>query len=382
MKIAGATGAALLLSATTAGAVGLDRSNQDITAIFETGNYVELSYGMVMPSISGSDLAAFGGSSYDSVGDDFGQIGGSIKYQINPRMSVALIFDQPYGVDILYPGSPTTSMLGGTEARLESAAITAIGRYAFNDNFSIHAGVRGEQLNGDITLSGLGYGGLNGYNVQLQDSTGYGYVVGAAYERPDIALRLAVTYQSAITHEFDSVETLGGVPLSALPPTTTGGLDGVGVTTVETPQAVNIDFQTGIMADTLLFGQIRYAQYSNTIVSPEFFSLATGGGSLTDIDDGTSYNLGVGHRFTDAFAASFAVGYEAAGDPLVSPLSPTNGNTSVSLGGQYSVNDVVLSAGLRYTVLGSAQPETSDTARADFTDNDVLSAGFSIGFRF
>lgn len=381
MKIAGVTGTILLLTTTTAGAVGLDRSNQDITAIFETGNYVELSYGMIMPSLSGADLAGFGGAAYDSVGDDFSQMGGSIKYQVNPRMSVALIFDQPFGVDVLYPGSPATTALGGTEARLDSAAITAIGRFALNDNFSIHAGVRGQQLSGDITLSGAGYGDLNGYNVELQNSTGYGYVVGAAFERPDIALRLAVTYQSAITHDFNSVETLGGVAISALPPAATGGLDGIGVTTVEAPQAVNINFQTGIMADTLLFGQIRYAQYADTIVSPEFFAEATSGGSLTDIDSGTSYSLGIGRRFTDAFSGSISVGYEAEGDPLVSPLSPTNGNTSVSVGGQYTFDNVVLSGGLRYTVFGNAQPETA-VAVADFTDNSALSAGFSIGFRF
>ncbi len=45
MKITYTTAAAVLLSSTSVFAVGLDRSNQDITAIFEDGNYVELSYG-------------------------------------------------------------------------------------------------------------------------------------------------------------------------------------------------------------------------------------------------------------------------------------------------------------------------------------------------
>jgi long-chain fatty acid transport protein len=279
--------------------------------------------------------------------------------------------DQPFGADILYPGDPSTSMFGGTLATLNSVAFTAVGRYKFNDVFSLHGGVRAETLDAEITLSGLAYGGLSGYNVELESSTAFGYLAGVAYERPDIALRVAVTYNSAITHEFNSIESVGGVIVNP-----------GSITEVQTPEAINLDFQTGIMADTLLFGQVRYAMYSQTLVSPDFFAANTGGGSLTDIDDGTAYSLGIGRRFTDAFSASFSVGYEEAGDPLVSPLSPSNGLASVALGGQYSFDNVVLSGGVRYTRLGDAFPETADTARADFTDNDVLSVGMSIGYKF
>ena len=369
MKTLWTTGAALLLTTTAAGAVGLDRSNQDVTAIFETGNYAELSFGSIMPSVTGTDLAT--GLPYSNVAEEFFQFGASLKMDYGANTSFALIIDQPFGADIFYPADPTTPLLGGTAAELNSIAFTAVGRYKFNDNFSIHGGVRAETLDADITLSGLGYGGLSGYNVQLESNTAFGYLVGAAYERPDIALRLAITYNSAITHDFNSIESVGGVIVNP-----------GSVTEVTTPEAVNIDFQTGIMADTLLFGSVRYATYEDVIVSPDFFAANTGGGSLTDIDTGTAYSLGVGRRFSDAFSASFSVGYEEAGDPLVSPLSPTNGNTSISLGGQYTFDNVVLSGGVRYTVFGDAMPETSGAARADFTDNDALSIGLSVGYRF
>ena len=368
--------AALLMTTSMAAAVGLDRSNQDVTAIFEDGNYAELSFGKVMPSVSGEGL--FTGAPYDDVASDFMQVGGSIKMDINPQLSFAIIYDQPFGVDVTYPGSPAATELGGTSAFLESDAFTAIARYKINENFSVHAGVRRETLAGDITLSGLAYGGLNGYNVVLEDSVGTGYVVGAAYEIPAIAFRLAVTYNSAIDHTFGTTETVGGVPVNLLNPL----LPATSETEVSTPEAINIDFQTGIAEDTLLFANVRYAKYTQTIVSPQFFNAATGGGSLTDIDDGTSYNVGVGRRFSDEFSASVSVGYEAAGDELVSPLSPTNGNYSLALGGQYTMGDIVLSGGARYTWVGDAMPETADTARADFADNNVLAVGLSVGFRF
>jgi long-chain fatty acid transport protein len=70
MKTIWTTGMALLLTTTTAGAVGLDRSNQDVTAIFETGNYAELSFGFVMPTATGTDLGSLA-LPYDDVAGDF-----------------------------------------------------------------------------------------------------------------------------------------------------------------------------------------------------------------------------------------------------------------------------------------------------------------------
>ncbi len=109
------------------------------------------------------------------------------------------------------------------------------------------------------------------------------------------------------------------------------------------------------------------------------------GASITDIDDGTAYSVGIGRRFSDAFSASVSVGYEPEGDDdLVSPLSPTNGNYSLSVGGQYTMGDVILSGGIRYTWLGDARPETGtpDTPRASFEGSSALGVGVSVGFRF
>ena len=371
-------GAALLLTTSMAGAVGLDRSNQDITAIFETGNYAELSFGYVTPNLTGVDVL---GNSIANVGNAFSQLGGSIKMDVNDQMSFAFIIDQPVGADVTYGGSPLTTMLGGTEAILNSTAFTALGRYKINENFSVHGGLRYQTLDADITLSGLSYinpligpgSGLSGYNVDLQNGSGTGYVIGAAYERPDIALRVALTYHSEIENEFDAVESLRGTTVA------------VGTTTVSSPEAWNLDFQTGIAANTLVFGQIRHAVYSQTILTPDFFGSATGGASITDIEDGTSYTIGVGRKFSDAFSGSISLGYEGEGsDDLVSPLSPTNGLMSIGVGGQYTMDNLVFSGGVRYTMLGDARPETGtpDTARAQFTDGDALSVGLSVGFRF
>lgn len=378
---------ALLASASMAGAVGLDRSNQDITAIFEDGNYAELSFGKVMPDVSGTgyesaqSLGLLPDAGYDDVAGDYTQLGASVKVDVNPVLSFALIFDEPYGVDVAYSGSPATTLLGGTAADLDSRAITAVGRYRINDAFSVHAGLRRQQMDAEITLSGRAYGPppapsvptLNGYNVELNDGSGYGWLIGAAYERPDIALRVALTYFSEVENDFDTVESLNGAPL------------GTGSTTVSAPEAVNLDFQTGIAEDTLLFGQLRYAKYSQTILTPDVFGSLTGGASITDLEDNYGLTVGVGRRLSDSFAASVSLGYDNKGeDDLVSPLAPRDGGYSLQVGGEYTMDQIVLSGGVRYIWVGDAQPETGtpDVARADFSDNDAVAVGLSVGFRF
>ncbi len=371
-----------ILAASGAGAVGLDRSNQDVTAIFEAGNVIELGYGRAYPDLTGTDLL---GNDYDNVGDDFTNASASLKMDLTPKFSFALIADQPFGADISYGGSPATTMLGGTMANLDSHAGTAVGRYKINENFSVHAGIRRETLEGSITLSGQAYGPLNGYSVDLDENSETGYLVGVAYEIPEIALRASLTYNSSMTHDFDSTETLNGVPISALPVTANGGLDGEGTTSVETPESWNLDFQTGVAPDTLVFVNLRYAEYSQTKVSPEFFALATGGMSLTDIEDNYSAQIGVGRRFSDAFAGQAAIGFEPEKDDLVSPLDPSNGKRWVSLGGAYTVNEVItVSGGVRYTLLGDAMPETGtpDQPRATFDNNDAVAVGMSVAYRF
>ncbi|SPJ22347.1 OmpP1/FadL family transporter [Palleronia abyssalis] len=389
-------------------AIGLDRSGQPVDILFEEGNYFELSFGRVFPSIDGEDVALpevgyTGGAETGDVGEDFTQLGAAIKFQVTEQLSFAMIADEPYGVDVNYPGDggsfvpsgfplpfpqvlPVTTdegsnNLGGSSAHVESSSLMALARYEINDNFSVHGGLRYQRLQSEISLSGFGYGPtLSGYSATFGEDHAFGYAVGAAYERPEIALRIAVTYFSSIEHEQDTVETL---PLLA------GGGTIESVTEVETPEAINIDFQTGLNQRTLLFGQLRYAWYEDVRVAPPYFDSQSDptipGTSLTDIEDNYAVSIGVGRALTDRLSGSVTLGYEAKGDDLVSPLSPTNGQKSIGLGLSYDVNDqVTVAGGVRYVSLGDAGAETGtpDTERAFFDDNHVVGVGFQVGYRF
>ena len=365
-KILTALGA-LALTTTAGLAGGIDRSGQGNGALFEKGDYAEFSFGSISPKVSGVDVAAFGGGSSGNVANGYLQFGMSVKTDLSENLSAALILDQPFGADVLY-GSGSIA-LGGTRAVAKSTALTGLLRYKFNNGFSAFGGLRLQKSSAQVDLRGAAYGGFNGYSVDLKSDTGTGYSVGVAYEKPEIALRVALTYNSSITHEFGTLESVRGAPVSAV------------ATTVETPQSINLDFQSGVAKNTLVFGSIRWAEWSKFKLDPAFFTPRAGGG-LIDLENSTTYTLGVGRKFSDTWSGAVSVSYEGKGDPLVSPLAPTNGRVGITLAGIYTSGNIKITTGVNYTKLGDANPETGNTARANFTGNSALGIGVKFAYSF
>ncbi|MFV0411410.1 MAG: OmpP1/FadL family transporter [Paracoccus sp. (in: a-proteobacteria)] len=369
--------AALALSAAPVFAAGIERSTQSIGILFEEGNYVEFGAQITNPSVDGKDLAIYGGRQTGNVAENFNVMTFGYKHQFNDKVSAALIIEHPYGADISYPDVDPTSatrgsyMLGGTNANVESAHISGILRYKIDDNWGVHGGLRATKASGDIRLMGAAYGSLSGYRAKMADETSTGWLAGVSWERPDIAARVALTYYSDIEHDFDTTELLDSTVVAT------------GTTKVKTPRAISLDFQTGVAPDTLVFGQIRRVFWSDFTVTPAWFGQYAPDG-LVSLDNSTTYTLGVGRKFTEQWSGSAALTYEPDGDELVSPLAPTTGRLGVTLAGIYEMDHWKITGGVNYTKLGDAKAETGtpDQARADMTDNDAVSLGLRIGYRF
>lgn len=379
-RIAPGAGALLLLSTSIANAGALDRTGQPIGVLFEEGSYAELSFSYTSPDVQGVFTNPVTGDTADSsdMSPGFAQASLSFKSDLDDRFSLAVIIDHPFGADVDYSEADPTYPIAGSMAEFHSLGITALARYKFNDNFSVHGGARAIEVEADLLSQVLsvdpatGAATLYTYDGDFENDTGYGYVVGAAYERPDIALRVALTYSSET--EF-SHET-----------TYTGTATGTGVTEYTLPQSVNLDFQTGIAPGTLLFGSVRWVDWSETEINAAGYAFNP---VVAYDDDYVTYTLGVGRQFVDRLAASAAVIYEPSVgsdfDPAVlgsgiSNLAPTDGQLGLQLAANYAVTDnVELGAGLRYTRLGGG---TTRFFGADFDDNHAISAGLRIGYRF
>ncbi|UOA27440.1 outer membrane protein transport protein [Pseudosulfitobacter sp. DSM 107133] len=366
MKVRHVAIAALLGSACMAQAGGIDRSGQSILALFENGRYAEFSLGAVSPDTSGTAVAALGGFGSGDMTSSFVQLGAAYKADINDRLSYALIYDQPFGADVDYP-TGTGYFAGGATAELKSHALTGLLRYKFQNNFSVHGGIRVQSIEAAANVPFV-----DGYSVNGSRDIGVGYLAGVAYERPDIALRVALTYNSGIEHDVATTENSGTFG------TTTS------TTQIETPQSVNLDFQTGIAQDTLLFGGIRWAEWSEFDISPANYATLTGGASLVSYaDDVLTYTLGVGRRLNDNWAVSASVGYEKSNGGFASNLGPTDGFKSLALAAVYTQDNMKITTGIRYINIGDAQTTLNGvTAASNFQDNHAIAIGVKVGYTF
>ncbi|MGA9699449.1 MAG: transporter, partial [Acinetobacter sp.] len=100
-------------------------------------------------------------------------------------------------------------------------------------------------------------------------------------------------------------------------------------------------------------------------------------------DDQWSATVGLGHKFTNKWSATAAVGYDSGAGNPVTTLGPTEGYWSVGLGGQYSpAENYFIQAGVKYFWLGDATAQTGGTPVGDFEDNHAIGYGMKIGYRF
>ncbi len=363
--IAAATAASLAATAGYAG--GVDRSGQGIAPIFEDGNYIEFSFTSVDPSVSGTGVALTPGVGSGDMSNSYGYTGMALKFDANDSFSTAFIYEEPFGADVTYPVG-TGYFASGSTANLNSDSFTGIGRYKFGGGFSVHGGVRVQKFDANAMIPFV-----FGYTGATSTDTGYGYLVGAAYERPDIALRVALTYNSSIKHELATNESS-----SRLPP---GGPSTI--TTVETPESINLDFQTGVAPGTLVFGGVRYVNWSDFVIAPAHYGTLTGGLPLVSFaDDTITYTLGVGRQLNENWSIALSAVHEPASGGLKSNLAPTDGRSAIGIGAIYRQDGFKLQAGIQHIWIGDANTNVFGVTGGSFTDNTALAFGLKAGFTF
>ncbi len=135
--------------------------------------------------------------------------------------------------------------------------------------------------------------------------------------------------------------------------------------------------------DTLLFGGVRWVEWSKFDISPAHYAALTGGASLVSYaDDVFTYNLGVGRRLNETWSVAASATYEKANGGFASNLGPTDGKTSLGLGVTYSNSPMKVTAGVSYTWIGDATTSVGGALAGSFTDNSALAFGMKVGFNF
>lgn len=414
------------LPATGAFAAALDRSGQSMSAFFQPGNYFEAGLSVLDADVSGTTKANYpnaalpllSNTSVGEMADSYQFAHAALKLQLADQLSFGLIYDQPFGAKATYstdtaklpaalPGA-AAALQGqgafhngtqGTSVEVETQNLSMILGFQPNKNLNFYAGPVYQTVKGNIQLRGTAYGGsatFGGYNADIKETGDIGWLAGAAYQIPEIALKASVTYRSEIKHSTDAKESFSSLGLfarlNAIPAKETD---------ITTPQSVNLDLQTGIMADTVAFANVRWVNWKDFAVRPYKFGVASQQKPIVDstgkkdgfdlvayTDDQYSITTGVGRKLNDQWAGNVSVGWDSGAGNPVTTLGPTEGYWNLGLGVQYSPTPATfIAGGVKYFWLGDAKAQAAsqfDTPNyvAEFEDNNAIAYGLKIGYKF
>lgn len=358
------TALGIILCGSGAYAGGLDRSSSPLSVIqlFEEGTYAEFGFRYVAPRVSGVGAPGTpsAGVSTGEILDEYVSLNAAFKDDINDRFSYAFIYEQPYGSDTTYPVS--TYIGSGTIADSTVNTFTSVLQYNIGNGFSVHGGLRIQSLESDVQIPFAG-----NYSVAGPTDWAAGYLVGAAYERPDIAARVSLTYNSSIEHDLSTTENL----LGRLSTTTTN---------VDIPHSVNLEFQTGLSPKTLLYGSVRWAEWGGFTVAPPTFFGTFGQPVGFFVDDRWTYELGLGRQLSDNWTVFGSFTYEPSTGSPTGNLNPVDGFTRYTAGVAYQKEKMRTTLGITYIDLGGATSVIGGNPAGLFEDNSAVGIGLKLSW--
>ncbi|MFW1929543.1 OmpP1/FadL family transporter [Acinetobacter baumannii] len=393
-------------------ASALDESGQSILPFLEKGNYAEANIFVIDPKISGKvrDKPQLVDNSQDlSTGDmaqSFQYYNAALKLQLNERFAFGLIYDQPFGADVLYPVkqnnsySETKNLKEGTSVNVDSQNISMILGVKPYQNVQFYLGPVYQTIKGDVALRGNAYTTFfNGYDANFKEDSAIGWLAGMSYQIPDIELKLAVTYRSKIKHEMNVEESIYDQPIN---------VTSFEKTKITTPQSINLDFQTGVNQSTLAFINLRWVNWKKFNIRPTQFGAITQAitAELTegayeqgfDLDshqkDQLYAAIGLGHQVSEKLSIGSEVSWDSGTGNPASSLNPTKGAWGLGLGLQYNpAPNYFIATGIKYFWLGDAVAQDGtyhlpidgikqNAEQADFKNNSSIAYGLKFGYRF
>lgn len=364
---------ALLASPVVAG--GWETGRLDTNFLYEEGNYMELSYGNLNYSLSGTTQAGV----THPMAKDQTRTSFSGKFNLG-RLDIGLttfgsgaiqMDGQNSAASIPSAGLSGLSVVPSADVKIDTQAIMA--RYSFNDNFSASVGVRNAKLKRSTVTTLLGE-----YAIDPVSKTGMVY--GVAYEIPKYALKVEVLQSNSIamglTGEAEAtlIGQLNGIP---------GGVNSLADTSrVNIPEATTLKVETGIAENTLLMLSAHRVKWGSSQIDVDVAGnpgLNTG----SNFADTTSYSVGLGRKLSERTAVSLTYSWEdGSGSESTDPFTMSNGSKTISAGVKREYDALAISAGVSYTQVGDVNVTHSTGLTASYADNTVTAFGLKVGYNF
>lgn len=379
-------GAILSVCAGQTYAAGLERSPQQIDALFESGTYAEVGYTHMSPDVTGTDVS---GNKISDMAEDFQSLNYAVKTNLSPNLRLAVIYDEPFGAEVKFEGEnnfvATNRPAADAQTRVEvkSKNVTTLLGYNLNKNVMIYGGPALQQLEAEVHLRGRTYPVNSGYNNRFDDIA-VGWVAGMSYAKPEKGILASLTYRSEVEHKTTINED---VPLADI--VFEGDYSHSNSGTITTPESLNLNLQTGLNSTTAVYAKVRYVPWSDFAFYPPVLkaasAVATGKSQpLVDYDnDQTSVELGLGKRLAPNLAVSVSGLWDSGtGDPAPT-LGPVNGYWGAGLAAKYNINQkLAFSLGGRFLWFGDAKGKVADgRIVGDFQDNTGYAVGMKLSYK-
>ena len=376
----------IAMSASMGHAGGMEATGLSAGFMFEDGRYGSVSVQSQSPSVKAKTAA---GASLTS-----GSLVGSVtstnlkaKMDVLDNMSVGITYYRQAGIKLDYQtnwagASPLPPKAVMPKVDLDVTALALLVKYGFNENFSALAGIKNGTASDATVLIPIAVG----VNATATGKSALSYIVGAAYEIPELALRAELMYETSAAYSlptaFAVMAPIAGVT-AGLATAQTGTID------ASTPDYINIYVQSGIAEDTLAYASARQANWKKNQVSFKHPLSQTVIGTsalntpytLSDFANSTSYEIGVGRKFGDTWSSSIAYNWEGGSGTTTSSLFTLNdGRQGLSVGAKYSLNDkTAISFGGNYTEFGKV---TNTITGAVLSGNTATTLGLNISHSF
>lgn len=386
-------------------AAGIETSNQSIQSFLESDHYVELTYAQVHANVSGQlpqteALKQQGVENFSTgnlINDQY-FFNVAAKLQLTPQLSFGLIYDHPYGMDMDYQYQPQLQtgapLLESGKLDFSSENISLLFGYQPSSQWNIYAGTAYQQFQGELEVMGENYSTLSGYHAKIKKSAGQGWLVGLSYQIPEYAFKTALTYRSKIEHKASITEDLYGQNLEFVP---------FAKTTINTPQSVNLDFQTGLSQHNYLYSTLRWVNWKDFKIQPTQF------GTVIDYyvslypttakpfnlveykSDQWSAKLGLAHKFSEHWIGAAEMLWDSGTDNPAGTLNPSNGYYGLGIGAVYKPDaNYYLAYGINYIYFNKADLDslnpfnsvTQNSTLSGVNNNYAFVHGIKFGYHF
>lgn len=266
-------------------------------------------------------------SANTNAANTFFLMSGDIKFAVNEEVDCALRAHKPFQNDT----EADANWLGATytlATDISSLAFdgTCSYKFAVGDGYRLRliGGVTSTDLSvtrsnvlDALTAGGAGapLGAVNTYS--LEGDRVYGYRLGAAFEIPQYALRAQIIYDSERDINLSGTQSITGL-----------GVVAPARVSLTLPKSVSARVQSGINATTLVYGGVRWTEWSViqalSVTGGTPVSVTTGYKNGWDVEVGVqkkltsdlsgsaavSWTKGIGGGYTDSWGISAGVAYD------------------------------------------------------------------------